>query len=129
MTNKETKLKVLLVEPEKKPRAVEIDNTLEALQELVGGYIESIYPFDDEVALVCNEEGKITGLPLNRALYGDDGEMYELIAGNFFIIGAPEDEDFFTSLTQEQIDKFTKMFSIIEVYTPTPFGLIIEQRV
>lgn len=129
MTTNETKRKVLLVEPQKRPRVVEIDDTLDALQELVGGYIESIYPFDDEVALICNEEGKLRGLPLNRALYDEDGEMYELIAGNFFIIGAPEDSDFFTSLTQEQIDKFTKMFSIIEVYTQTPFGLVVEQRI
>ncbi len=129
MTNKENTRKVLLVEPEKKPRVVEIDDTLEALQELVGGYIEPIYPFDDEVALICNEEGKINGLPLNRALYDEDSEMYELIAGNFFIIGAPEDTDCFTSMTQEQIDKFTKMFNTIEIFTPTPFGLVNEQRI
>ncbi len=129
MTNNENTRKVLLVEPEKKPRVVEINDTLDALQELVGGSIEPIYPFDDEVALVCNEEGKLRGLPYNRALYDEDGDMYELIAGNFFIIGAPEDSDFFTSLSQEQIDKFTKMFSIIEVYTQTPFGLVVEQRI
>lgn len=129
MTSKENIRKVLLVEPKKKPRVVEIDDTLEALQELVGGYIEPIYPFDDEVALVCNEEGKINGLPLNRALYDEDGEMYELIAGNFFIIGAPEDSDRFTSLTQEQIEKYTEHFKVIEVYTVTPFGIIAERRI
>lgn len=127
MTTNETKRKVLLVEPQKRPRVVEIDDTLDALQELVGGYIESIYPFEDEVALVCNEEGKLRGLPYNRALYDEDGDMYELIAGNFFIIGAPEDAEDFTSLTQEQIEKFTEMFNVIERYTPTPLGLIVEQ--
>ncbi len=129
MTNKENIRKVLLVEPEKKPRVVEIDDTLEALQELVGGYIEAIYPFEDEVALICNEEGKITGLPLNRALYSDEGEMYEIIAGNFFIIGAPEDSEDFTSLTEEQIEKYTEYFKVIEVYTQTQFGLVVEQRI
>ncbi|MBQ2972389.1 MAG: DUF3846 domain-containing protein [Ruminococcus sp.] len=129
MTNKEKIRKVLLVEPEKKPRVVEIDDTLEALQELVGGYIEAIYPFEDEVALICNEEGKITGLPLNRALYSYEGEMYEIIAGNFFIIGAPEDSEDFTSLTEEQIEKYTEYFKVIEVYTQTQFGLVVEQRI
>lgn len=129
MTNNENTRKVLLVEPEKKPRVVEINNTLDALQELVDGYIELIYPFDDEVALVCNEEGKIKGLPLNRALYDEDEEPYEIIAGNFFIIGAPEDDDKLTSLTDEQIKRYSELFNVIEVYTATPFGMVVERRI
>lgn len=129
MTNNENTRKVLLVEPQKHPRVVEIDTSLEALQKLVGGYIEPIYPFDDEVALICNEEGKINGLPLNRGLYDEDGEIYEIIAGNFFIIGAPEDAEDFTSLSQEQIEKFTKLFDTIEIFSNTPFGLFIERQI
>ena len=45
----------------------EIDSDLESLQHEVGGYIEAMYPDEDPVALVCNEEGKLEGLPLNRA--------------------------------------------------------------
>ena len=55
----------------------EIDNTLEAMQEIVGGYIE-VVPLcnkDDEpihgIVLVCNEEGKLKGLPDNIKVWGD----------------------------------------------------------
>lgn len=52
------KINVLLIEPGKYPKQIEIEDTLEAMQETVGGYIEEYMPFDDEVAIVCNEEGK-----------------------------------------------------------------------
>ena len=55
----------------------EIGEELEDLQHEVGGYIEAVYPFEDEVAIVCNEEGKLEGLDLNRSLRGDDGEIYD----------------------------------------------------
>ena len=61
-------MEVLLVEPGKEARIAEIGNDLKSLQAAVGGYIEATYPFDDPVALVCNDEGKIMQMPLNRAL-------------------------------------------------------------
>ena len=71
------KISVLLVEPNKYPKMVEIDDTLEAMQEVVGGDIEEYMPFEDEVAIICNEEGKLIGLPPNRAIYAEP-EMVEL---------------------------------------------------
>lgn len=65
------KISVLLVEPNKYPKMIEIDDTLEAMQEVVGGDIEEYMPFEDEVAIVCNEEGKLIGLPPNRAIYAE----------------------------------------------------------
>lgn len=65
------KISVLLVEPNKYPKMIEIDDTLEAMQEVVGGDIEEYMPFEDEVAIICNEEGKITGMVPNRAVYGE----------------------------------------------------------
>lgn len=62
---------VLLVEPGKYPREIKIENTLKAMQETVGGYIEEYMPFDDEVAIICNEEGKMNGAELNRAIYSE----------------------------------------------------------
>ena len=79
---------VLLIEPGKTPRHTEIDGTLEGMQQVVGGYIQAIYPFEDPVALICNEEGKLLGLPLNRALKDGDGDIYDIIAGTFFLCGA-----------------------------------------
>ena len=65
------KISVLLVEPNKYPKMIEIDDTLEAMQEVVGGDIEEYMPFEDEVAVICNEEGKVNGLTPNRADYGE----------------------------------------------------------
>ena len=61
------KLSVLLVEPGKTPKMIKIDDSLEAMQALVRGPIEVFSPFNDDVVIICNEEGKISGLPLNRA--------------------------------------------------------------
>ena len=65
------KISVLLVEPNKYPKMIEIDDTLEAMQTVVGGDIEEYMPFEDEVAIVCHEEGKLIGLPPNRAVYAE----------------------------------------------------------
>lgn len=65
------KISVLLVEPNKYPKMIEIDDTLEAMQAVVGGDIEEYMPFEDEIAIICNEEGKLIGLPPNRAIYAE----------------------------------------------------------
>ena len=57
-----------------------------SLQHEVGGYIEAIYPYEDPVALVCNEEGKLEGLPLNRAPRDEDGDIYDVVAGTLSLI-------------------------------------------
>lgn len=105
----EKKMKVVMVEPEKEARIVDIGTGLEAMQQAVGGWIETMYPFEEEVAIVCNEEGKMTGLPLNRAIYME-GEMIDIIAGKFFICATPSDSDNFESLSDEQAAKYCEMF-------------------
>lgn len=102
-------MKVLKVTPCQYPYVIEIDDELETLQREVGGYIEAIYPFADDVAIVCNEEGKITGLPLNRALRSDDGAVVDVLCGNFLIVGLTEDG--FGSLSDEQIKTYTKLYT------------------
>ena len=47
-------MKILLVEPNLDPRIIEIGGSLAAMQNLVGGLIQAIYPFEDRVALICN---------------------------------------------------------------------------
>lgn len=103
-------MKIIRVEPEKKAQIVEIENSLEGMQTVVGGLIQAISPFDDEVALVCNEEGKMLGLPLNRTLQ----ETGDILCGTFFICGAPADAEEFDSLTKEQLAKYYKMFEFPE---------------
>lgn len=99
------KLKCLLIEPNELPKRISVDNTLEAKQQLVGGLIEVTYLLkDDEVCIICNEEGKINGLPLNR-IVGPD-----IIAGPFLIVGDDYENCDFKSLTEEQMTKYEKYF-------------------
>lgn len=107
-------MNVLMVEPGKAPYETEIEDGLSGMQKAVGGYIQAVYPYDEPVALICNEEGKLEGLPLNRALRDDDGDIYDIVAGNFFIAGLG-DEDF-TDLSHELAEKFAEQFKHPEVF-------------
>jgi len=109
-------MRVLVVEPERRPEARGIDGSLHTMQGIVGGLIQPVYPFDDPVALVCNDEGKLMNLPANRGLRDKDGQIYDIIFGTFFLCGVPADCDHFTSLTPEQIKTYQEKF-----YTPEMF--------
>ena len=100
---------VLIVEPEKAPRMASINGDLNSLQQVVGGYIEAVYPYDDPVAIVCHEEGKLIGLPLNRKL-----EDYDIIAGTFIVCGLGEED--FDSLTPELAEKYREKFADPEIF-------------
>ena len=107
-------INVLVVEPEKTPYMASIGSDLKAMQDAVGGSIEPVYPFDEPVALVCNEDGKILGMKLNRALRDENGEIYDIIAGKFFVCGLGEDD--FTSLTPELAEQFKDKFVHPEIF-------------
>ena len=100
------KIRVLVVEPNELPKEEMIDNTLKAKQDLVGGDIEYVsrdyYP---DVIFICNEEGKLRGLPFNR----DIGQ--DIIAGPFIIVGDDPEIGEDRSLTDEQIKKYQNVFN------------------
>lgn len=108
----EDKITCLIVEPGKEPIITDLDNTLEAKQEVVGGYIETVYPFPDNVVLICNEEGKLNGSPLNRAVVDRDNNIVDIISGTFIVVGIPADPEMedFVSLTPEQIDTYSDYY-------------------
>ena len=111
-------MKVVICEPGQYARIAEIEPTLKAEQEIVGGLIDCVYPWpNDMAALVCNDEGKLNGLPLNRAL-----EDYDVIAGTFFICGISGED--FCSLTDRQTDYYARKFHPPEVFAQTPYGLL-----
>lgn len=114
-------IKVVLVEPGKFARIEQIEKGLESYQKIVGGWIEQVCPFDDPVAIVCNEEGKIDGLPLNRALVDEDDQIYDILAGTFFICGLGEED--YCSLTDELADKYLKLFQKPESFFRYPKSL------
>lgn len=111
-----------MVKSGKIPYETELSGDLKSMQEAVGGLIEGFYPYNDPVAIVCNEEGKINGLPLNRAIYGENGQMSEAIAGDFFVAGLGEDS--FTDIPEHLMDKYMKLF-----YYPEEFSLISGELV
>ena len=108
------RLTVLCVKPGKKPACIEIEAGLDALQRAVGGYIEAVYPYEDPVALIVNEEGKLNGLPLNRALRDEDNDIYDIVAGTFLVVGLGESE--FASLTPALMEKYEKLFHSAEAF-------------
>ncbi len=109
-------MKVLVIEPGECPVEKEIGSSLEDMQRLVGRHIQVVYPFTEEVALACNEEGKLQGLPLNRALRDAGGEVYDIISGTFFLCAAPADRENFESLTEEQVKKYSALFHSSETF-------------
>lgn len=112
--NVSDKMKVLVVEPMQEPYVKEIDSSLKSLQNEVGGNIQAVYPFEEEAAIICNDEGKMNGLELNRALYDDSGRIYDIIAGTFLICGLTGDS--FGSLPDDLINKFSEQFKQPETF-------------
>lgn len=117
------KITVLLVEPGKYPKPIEIEDTLEAMQEVVGGDIEEYMPFDDEVAIICNEEGKMNGSELNRAVYSKDKQILDVIAGKFFVAYAPFESESFLSMPKDLMKKYEDKFRYPERFYKTPEGI------
>ena len=109
-------MKVVIGEPKKKPVVHDIDADLESMQKIVRGLIEAVYPFDEPVALICNEEGKLLNLSLNRALRDDEGNVYDIISGTFFLCAAPPDSEHFESLTDQQAKTYMERFAMPEMF-------------
>lgn len=110
---KEEKIKVVLCEPDKLARITEIDNSLEGLQKAVQGSIEAFYPFEEPVCIICNEEGKFNGMTPNRAVYGDNNEIIDVIFGPFIICDCSKGEHL-SSLSEKQLKQFMEQFKYPE---------------
>lgn len=108
------KITVLVVEPEKEPYVKEISSSLSSLQHEVGGYIQAIYPFEEPVAIICDEEAKLKGSALNRALRDDEGHIYDILAGTFIITGIGKED--FSSLHPDHIKKFSDLYKTPELF-------------
>ena len=95
--------------------AMEIGDHTGSIQELIN-LTENLdcYPFDDSVGLVLNDEGKLIGLDLNRSLRDEHGEIYDIVAGTFLVVGlGPES---FASLPPDMIQKYTEQFKRPELF-------------
>ena len=97
------RIKVVIFEPGKPGKEEFIPNTLYAMQQIVGGYIESLKLTSDTV-IICNEEGRLLGLPENRLG----------IVGTFFIAG-DDGGDELISLNDEQVMFLTGKYAAVTV--------------
>ena len=111
-------MRILLVEPGKHPRITEIDGSLEQMQKTVGGYIQAVYPWDDNIALVCDEEALYKDSEWNR--YICEGLA---IKGTFFICGI--DGENFADLPMDLAEKYLQLLYAPQVFIRTASGVVV----
>ena len=119
-------MKVLIVEPGKAPYEAELDGSLRSMQEAVGGGIESNSPYEDPAVIISNRDGKNAGLTLNRAVYGQDGSMTDIIAGTFFIAGLGEES--FTDLPDYLMEKSKEQFKHPEKFIRLAGEVVVAKQ-
>ncbi len=107
-------MEVMMVVPGKRPYTATIGKDLESMQRAVGGNIEAVYFFDDPVAIICNEEGKLQGMKPNRSLKDERHNVLDVIAGPFFMCGITDDD--FCSMSKELQEKYEGVFHDPETF-------------
>lgn len=112
----ENTIRVVLVEPGKQARIADIEGSLEGYYRAIGAdTIQAVYPYEEEVCIICDDEGKLTGCPLNRALRDEDTkEIYDIIAGTFFVCSCKEPR--YTSLSTDQQRRYLEQFKWPETF-------------
>ncbi len=98
MYKKEKELRIVLKKVGEIPEIMNIENTLESKQKLVGGLIE-VATVTEDILLICNEEGKLDNLLPNLIF------DFDYIAGDCFFVGDDYENGDFKSLTDEQIEE------------------------
>lgn len=86
-------IRAIKCEPHKEAVECSLDTDLESLQKAVGGLIEFVYPFDHDVGILCNDEGKLIPLDISRPILDDDNQVIDLIAGTCYLVGLSNDGD------------------------------------
>ena len=92
-------MKVIIKEPGQRARVTEIENSLSELQQAVGGYIETVTLAED-CCIICNEEGRLQGLPYNLTFCGVS------FVGTILFVGIAGDE--FADLSEQQVEILLK---------------------
>lgn len=121
------RIRMLEIAPLKPPRLIEVDHTLENLQELVGGTVQAVYPWDEDlVAVLCDDNGKLKGYPANRILTDEDGNPYDILVGTCYICGLTRED--FGSISDELAKKYTEKFRYPEMFKRTENGHVVMLR-
>ena len=115
------------VAPLEAPRLIETEHSLENLQALVGGTVQAVYPWDEDlVAVLCDDDGKFKGYPANRVLTDEDGNPYDILVGTFYICGLTRED--FASISDELAERYMKKFRYPEFFMRTENGHVIMFR-
>ena len=101
---------ILLIQPNKPPRQMKMADELKAIHKLVEGRFEVYRPFYNDLVIICNEEGKLRNLPMNREICNDDGMRMDIIRGDFFFVNAPLDSESFQSLSPKEVKGLSEKF-------------------
>lgn len=110
-------IKAVLVQPGKAATIVACSTELRELQKIVGGYIEVAHLLEDENAIIiCNEEGKLMGLSPCRTIRDEHGNRLDIICGSFLIVYAAPDDDDFSSLPEDMLKKYLRLFGQPEAF-------------
>ena len=109
-------MKAIIVEPDARPRVADIHSDLHSLQKLVGGNIETVYAHDDSSCLIVSEEGKLIPMQPNRALRDPNGNIIDILFGCMLVVGISDSGNDFCDLTDEQVDKYMKMYHNKEMF-------------
>ena len=127
-------IRVIVCRPMERAEVTEIGDDLRSMQETVGGMIEEYMPFYDEndprvqdVAIVCDDEGKMKRRQMNRAIQDENGNIQDIIAGTFFICYAPIESEKFLSLPKDLEEKFRKKFELPEMFFQGSDGIFAEK--
>jgi len=108
-------MKIIAIRVGKEPVVEDIEKGLAALQKFVGGNIEGLAPVHDDdgggIGLIFHDEGKLEGLPMNRALRFEDGRIYDIVCGKF-LVSRFNDEGESCDVTDEDVAKYCGEFSL-----------------
>ena len=110
-------MKAVYVPVSAKAQVVDLDPTLENLQDIVKGYIEIVYPFSfaPTICIVCNEEGKLQNMLPNRPILDDNLEPVDYIAGDFLVLETDINACEFKSMPVELAELFAQYFNSFNV--------------
>lgn len=126
----DNKLKIITCEVGKIAKVDWVENKLEKLQEKVKGCIE-FFDLDNETTIICNDEGKINGMGLNRSIRDNDNKIIDIIGGDFIIVGMKNNGDL-KSLDEKQIEKLIDKYKFPEQFfmdNGEIFSIIYEPKV
>ena len=120
-SNEKTTISVVYCKPGERAETVEMEEKLETMQAMVGGLIQEFFPFHsdtdpryDDVALICNDEGKLMQMKPSRAIFDEDGHVMDVIAGPFFLCYAPIESERFLSMPPDLEEEFRKKYELPE---------------